>query len=151
MSEAGVGVGNEVVQSDAPARPEIPGVRTGVDGADGDRETDAIGGCHLAAAPDPGDAELGLEVDEAGVGRHDRLGADVVGGHPGQTGLREGRDIGTGDRPVADVAGLGQQHGAGGEVEIGDAAATATGVGEGVGETTPTVDLEQDLGQVDRV
>nr|MDQ6949875.1 hypothetical protein [Actinomycetota bacterium] len=60
--------GAQIVESAAPARPEVPGVRTGVDGPDGTAERMPSAEATLPAAPDPGDAELGLEVDETGLG-----------------------------------------------------------------------------------
>jgi len=84
--EAGELVGEKVEVGDPATGTEVAGVGSGVQGADGDDEAQPISGGDLSAAPGTGQADVGLGVDEAGVGRGEGVGAQVVLLHPGQSG-----------------------------------------------------------------
>ena len=119
--EAGELVGGEVVVGDAAAGAEVLAVGAGVDGADRDDEPQAVGRGDLAAAPGLRQRDLGLGVDQPGVGAGQGLGPDVVLLDPGQPAAGQGRDVGADQRLQPDVARLGQQHRAEADVEVGHA------------------------------
>jgi len=73
--EAGELVGEEVEVCDAPAGSEVAGVGSSVQGADGDDEAQPVSGGDLAAAPGAGQLDVGLGVDEPGVGCGEGVGA----------------------------------------------------------------------------
>lgn len=108
--EAGELVGEEVEVGDAPAGSEVAGVGSGVQGADGDDEAQPVSGGDLAAAPGAGQVDVGLGVDEPGVGCCEGVGAQVVLLHPGQSGAGERRPAGLDERFETDVAGLRDEH-----------------------------------------
>ena len=66
--EAGELVAGEVVVGDAAAGVEVLRVGAGVEGADRDDEPQAVGRGDLAAAPGLRQRDLGLVVDQPGVG-----------------------------------------------------------------------------------
>jgi hypothetical protein len=147
--EAGELIGQEVQVGHASAGSEVAGVGSGVQGADGDDEAQAVGGGDLAAAPGLGERDVDLGVDEPGGGGGDRVAADVVLVGPGQPGPAERRVAGLHDRFEADVAGLGDQDRADAHAEVLGAGSAFGHVGELGQEPGPSGDFEQHVGQVD--
>ena len=103
----------------AAAGAEVLAVGAGVEGADRDDEPQAVGRGDFPAAPRLRQRDLGLGVDQPGVGADQGLGPDVVLLDPGQSAAGQGGDVGADQRLQADVARLGQEHGAEADVEIG--------------------------------
>ena len=141
--EAGELVGEEVEVGDAPAGAEVAGVGAGVQGADGDDEAQPVSGGNFPAAPGVGQLDVGLGVDEPGVGCGEGVGAQVVLLHPGQSGAGERGPDGLDERFKADVAGFGDQHRTDREVQIFGAAGAFGDVGELDGEPCPVGGLQQ--------
>ena len=146
--DAGELVAGEVVVGDAAVGVEVLAVGPGVEAVDRDDEPQAVGGGDLAAAPRPGQGDLGLVVDQAGVGPGDGLGADVVLLEPGEPASGRRGDVGADQRFQPDVAGLREEHGAEARIEIGDAGVPLADVAELAGEARPGQDLQEDLGEV---
>ena len=146
--EPGELVGGEVVVGDPTAGPEVLAVGAGVDGADRNHEPQAVGRGHFSAAPGLRQRDLRLGVDQEGVGADQGLGPDVVLLDPGQSAAGQGRGVGADQRLQADVARLGQQHGAKADRQIGHAGLRLADVGELLGEAGPGLDFQEDFRQV---
>jgi len=129
--------------------PEVARVGPGVQGADGDDEAQPISGGDLSAAPGTGQSDVGLGVDEAGVGRGEGVGAQVVLLHPGQSGAGERGTAGLDEWFETDVAGLGDEYRADRQVQVLGPAGSFGDVSELDGEPRPVGDLQHQVGQVD--
>ncbi len=93
--ELGVLVGDEPVEGDAAAVAEVVGVGAAVERPGWDHEAQPVGRGDVAAAPFPGQGDGGLVVDEAGVGRHQGFGAEVVVGDVDETFPGESGHVGS--------------------------------------------------------
>ena len=102
--EPGELVGGVVEVGDAPADAEVTGVRPCVYAAHRHDKAQPVSGGDFAAAPGLGQGEGGVVVDQPGVGAHQRLGPQVVLGHPGQPPPGEGCHVRVHDRFEPDVA-----------------------------------------------
>ena len=107
----------------------------------GTTNREAVGRGDLAAAPGLSQGDLGLVVDQPGVGLGDGLGPDVILLDPGQPASGQRRDIRADQGLQADVARLGQEYRAEAQVEVADPCVTLADVAEFAGEVGPGQDL----------
>ena len=129
-------------------RPEVPGVRPGVERTDRDDETEPVGGGDFASAPVLGQGDRHLVIHKNGVGLYQDLGTKVVLLDPTETPTSQRWGVFSNQRLQSDVAGVSDQRGAHTGRQAGDPRTSLAHVGEGVGKSCPCVDLEQQLPQV---
>jgi len=125
------------------ATAEVFGVRAGVYRADWNDEADSVGRGQFPAAQSLRQRERRVDVDEAVVGGGDRVGADIALLDPRQSGTCECGELRARQWLEADVAGLGQQHGAHADRQIVSSRAMLIDVGEVRGEAGPGLHLQQ--------
>ena len=141
-------VAGEVVIGDATPRPEVPGVRPGVERTDRDDETEPVGRGDFASAPVLGQGDRHLAVHKSGVGLYQGLGTKVVLFDPTETPTSQRWGVFSNQRLQSDVAGVSDQRGAHAGRQVGDPRTSLAHVGEGVGKSCPCVHLEQQQRQV---
>jgi len=108
----------------APAHPEVVRVRGGIDRGHTHHEANPLHARQQACAPRFGERDLGLGLDEHGVGGPDGLDPAVVLFHMRWPCMGERRDTSLHHRPQPHVAGLGDRdrgfpRGARGSMKVG--------------------------------